>query len=570
MASTQYLTNLAPFQDRLDAALAQLASGKIIERIWQHSHSVWSPDPTEIANRLGWLHSPEAMPEHCHEIQEFVEQVKAAGYCRALLLGMGGSSLAPEVFRFTFGVQDGFLDLAVLDSTDPGAVLAQAEALDPDSTLFLVSTKSGGTIETLSFFKYFYTLTAEAVGHERAGAHFVAITDPGSALEKMAAELDFRKCFLNDPNIGGRFSVLSYFGLVPAALIGLEVQTLLERAREMARLCRQPDLEQNEGALLGAVLGELALAGRDKMTMVASPQVRFFGAWVEQLIAESTGKAGKGILPVDLEEPGAPQVYGDDRLFVYWHLHEDATYDPQVSALRAAGFPVVQIELRDLYDLGREFFRWEMATAVACERLGVNPFDQPNVESAKTLARKMVSEYQEKGELPTQTPNLATGDLEVYTDFEADDLAGALATFFAPVSTGREGPVRAYVAIQAYVQPAPETDKALQALRHTIRDRLQLAVTVGYGPRFLHSTGQLHKGDSGNGLFIQITAEVADDAPIPDHPGKPESSMTFGVLETAQALGDGRALLAAGRKVMRLHLKGKVADGLKLIAESIG
>jgi len=559
-----YHFSLGNYQSAVDAALADLRDNTIMARIWKHDHTVWKPDPTEITNRLGWLHSPEVMMEAIPEINAFVETVRTEGYTHALLLGMGGSSLAPEVFRFTFGVKKGCLDLAVLDSTDPDAVLAQAKRLDPAKTLFIVSTKSGGTVETFSFFKYFYNLTAEKLGPEKAGSHFVAITDPGSGLAGTAKKYNFRKTFLNDPNIGGRYSALSYFGLVPAALIGVDLKTLLDRAATMAcnsEGCNCPYGGDNSSGKLGAIIGEMAAAGRDKVTLIASPPIKYFGAWAEQLIAESTGKEGVGILPVDGEEAGAPAIYADDRLFAYLRLESDATFDSKVEALRQTGHPVMQLNLRDLYDLGAEFFRWEMATIIVGQRLGINPFDQPNVESAKVLARQMVAAYQKEGKLPELTPSLRVNGVVVYSDLAAKNLNEALTKFLAQAQAGRS-----YVALQAYVQPTPETDAALQNLRTKIQTRLHVATTVGYGPRFLHSTGQLHKGDAGNGLFIQFTSDPIQDVSIPDEAGAPKSAMTFGVLKLAQALGDRQALLNANRRVIRFHFSKDVVGELQKLA----
>jgi len=529
------MARLGEHQAAVDAALDHLVQKRIVARIWEHDHTVWKPESTEITNRLGWLHTIEVMMDYVPRLQSLVEELRAEGYTHALLLGMGGSSLAPEVFRKTFGVADGHLDLAVLDSTDPGAVLAHAERLDPARTLFIVSTKSGSTVETLSFFKFFYNWTADALGSDQAGKHFIAITDPGSRLTDIARRYRFRNTFLNDPNIGGRYSALSYFGLVPAALVGADVPRLLDRALTMA-CATEPCVaaRNNPGAWLGAILGALAEAGRDKVTLVTSPPIAGFGDWVEQLIAESTGKEGKGILPVVGEPLGPPEVYGDDRLFVYLRLEGDTTHDAAVQTLEEAGYPVVRLRLHDRYDLGEQFFLWEMATAVAGHRLGINPFDQPNVESAKVRAREMVAAYQETGALPADEPAPLAGE--------------ALRAFLAQAQAGD------YIALQAYVAPTAETDAALQSLRVWLRDRYRLATTVGYGPRFLHSTGQLHKGDAGNGLFIQFTADAPRDAPIPDEAGSSESSITFGVLKMAQALGDKQALLDAGRRVIRFHL----------------
>jgi len=563
-----YSFSLGNYQAAVENALTDLRDHTIMARIWKHDHTVWKPEPTEITNRLAWLHSPEVMMDAIPEITALVEAVRAEGYTQALLLGMGGSSLAPEVFRFTFGVKPGYLDLAVLDSTDADAVLAHAKRLDPAKTLFIVSTKSGGTVETFSFFKYFYNWTAKKIGQQKTGAHFIAITDPGSGLADTAKKYNFRKTFLNDPNIGGRYSALSYFGLVPAALIGVDLKTLLERAETMAcnsEGCNCPQGGDNSSGKLGAIMGEMAAAGRDKVTLIASPPIKYFGAWAEQLIAESTGKENAGVLPVDGEEVGAPNVYANDRLFAYLRLEGDATYDAKIETLRQAGHPVVQFNLRDLYDLGAEFFRWEMATIIVGRRLSINPFDQPNVESAKVLARQMVAAYQKDGKLPELTPSLRVNGVAVYSDLAAKNLDEALNKFLAQAQPGRS-----YVALQAYVQPTSETDAALQKLRTKIQTSLRLATTVGYGPRFLHSTGQLHKGDAGNGFFIQFTSDPRQDADIPDEAGEPKSSMTFGVLKMAQALGDRQALVNAGRRVIRFHFGKNVAGELQKLAETIG
>jgi len=566
LAGWRYFSvSLGSYQNAVDAALADMKEQQIISRIWAHDHTVWKPEPTEITNRLGWLHIAEVMSDNLHRLQTLVDAVRADGYSHALLLGMGGSSLAPEVFRKTFGVRDGYLDLAVLDSTDPNAVLAQADRLDLTQALFIVSTKSGGTIETLSFFKFFYNRVAEAVGAERAGEHFIAITDPGSKLADLAKQYNFRATYLNDPNIGGRYSALSYFGLVPAALIGVDIELLLERAMTLAcncESCNCPVEGDNRGGQLGAVMGELAKAGRDKVTLITSPAISSFGDWVEQLIAESTGKEGQGILPVVGEPLAPPAVYGDDRLFVHLRLDGstelttgDNEADAAIKALEEAGHPVVHLRLRDRYDLGGQLFLWEMATAVAGHRLSINPFDQPNVEAAKVLARQMVATYQAQGTLPDDEPAPLTAQaLEDFLD-QAD--AGDPST----------GSGRSYVAIQAYVTPRAEADSALLALRTRLRDRYRLATTVGYGPRFLHSTGQLHKGDAGNGLFIQFTADAPQEVPIPDQAGSPDSSISFGVLKMAQALGDKQALLEAGRRVIRFHLGADEVGGLRQLAE---
>jgi transaldolase/glucose-6-phosphate isomerase len=558
--------SLGAYHDVVDAALAEIRDQRVMARIWDHDHTVWKPEATEITNRLGWLQIAEAMGDKVQRLQEFADAVRADGYTHALLLGMGGSSLAPQVFCKTFGVQEGYLDLAVLDSTDPAAVSAHAERLDPQRTLFIVSTKSGTTVETLSFFKFFYNWTSDAIGAQRAGAHFIAITDPGSSLVDSAERYHFREIFLNDPNIGGRYAALSYVGLVPAALIGMDIALLLSRAIAMADNSKISDLQRQDDTItarMGAVLGALAQAGRDKVTLVASAQVASFGDWLEQLIAESSGKEGKGIVPVVGEPLGSPDSYGDDRLFVNFFLNGDETHNATLTALEKAGHPIIRISLHDRYDLGAQCFLWEMGVAVACHRLGVNPFNQPNVEAAKTRARQAVDEYKKRGTLPVDTPTLIDGEIAVYGAVKAESAGAALVAF---LSQGKPG---AYVAIQSYVQPTVEIEAALQGLRTKVRNRLQLATTLGYGPRFLHSTGQLHKGDAGHGLFVQFTVDDPKDIPVPDEAGAPDSSLTFGLLKTAQAHGDRQALLDAGRRVIRFHLGRDVVQGLKALNAAV-
>ncbi len=558
--------SLGAYRAKFDAATADLRENRVMHRIWDIDHTVWKDDPTEISNRLGWLRSADVMTDNLDRIQALVKSVQDDGYTHALLLGMGGSSLAPEVFAKTFGIADGYLDLSVLDSTDPGYVLHYAEKLDPAKTLFIVSTKSGGTAETLSFFKFFYNKTLAATGdRESAGKHFLAITDPGSKLETMASEYKFRATFLNDPNIGGRYSVLSYFGVIPAALVGVDVSKLLDRARTMAFNCRAencPSQGDNLGGRIGALMGALAKAGRDKLTFIISPVLESFGDWVEQLIAESTGKEGKGILPVVGEAVAAPDVYGDDRLFAYIKVGDDTTYDVSVRALVDAGHPLVQLNLDDLYDIGGQFFLWEMATAVSGYHLKINPFDQPNVESAKVSARAMIQKFQETGKLP-ELDAAITGDINVYGDISADTPEAALKNFLDKGETG------AYVSLQAYINPTEATDAALNDLRLLIREETGYATTTGYGPRFLHSTGQLHKGDGGNGLFIQFTAEMPRDADIPDTAGEDASGMSFGTLKEAQALGDRQALLDNDRHVIRFGLGTDAAAQIKQLADSL-
>ena len=415
-AKRQPLTSrLGPYQAAVEGSLAEMRRSDVTRRLWSGDHTLWKPKPVEIANRLGWLHIVDSMHGSIPRILNFVENARSAGYNRALLLGMGGSSLAPEVFRKTFSVKSGYLDLAVLDSTDPGVILDRTVSIDLARTLFIVSTKSGATVETLSLFKYFYNRVTEAVGEGQAGEHFVAITDAGTLLEKIANNLGFRATFLNDPEIGGRYAALSYVGLVPAALIGLDLERVLERAQRMVRNSQMVGSD-NLGAHLGAILGELALAGRDKLTLFCSPGIASFGDWVEQLIAESTGKEGKGIFPVVGESPGPPDAYGDDRLFVYLHQEGDRDQDESVRALEDAGRPVIRLQMGELSDLGGQFFLWELATAIAGHLLEINPFDQPDVEAAKIFARQAVAAYEHEGRLPEAEVYLHIGEIRIFSD----------------------------------------------------------------------------------------------------------------------------------------------------------
>ncbi len=533
---------LGEHADAVAASLGQLEANNIMARIWEHDHTVWRPDPEEISNRLGWLEASETMAANVARLDAFTASVGDAGYTQVVLLGMGGSSLAPELFRETFNAHEGHPELLICDSTDPDALAALRDDLDLSRTLFLVATKSGGTVETLSFFKLFYNEVAAELGAENAGDHFVAITDPGSKLEKLAADYQFRDTFLNDPNVGGRYSALTYFGLVPAALLGIDLNRLLGRAEAAGIASKTAD---SEAAHLGAILGTLANEGIDKVTFVMAPELVSLGDWIEQLIAESTGKEGKGILPVVGEPLVSPDGYGDDRLFVHIGF-EGETESEALDAIRASGAPFVSLHLDDRYDLGSQFMLWEMATVVAGHLLDIQPFDQPNVEAAKVLARRMVETYSETGELPDGASQPAT--------------ATALREFAAQSKAGD------YIALQAYIQPTESTDAALQALRQKLLEQTGLATTVGYGPRFLHSTGQLHKGDGGNGLFIQFTADNERDVAIPDTAGQPESSMSFGVLIAAQALGDAEALRESGRRVLRLDLGSDPAAALEALA----
>lgn len=549
-------------QEAVDATLDRLEEQKFPQRLWDRNPSLWKNDPAHqgvIRNALGWLRVSHAMLGHLEGVSRFVEEVKSVGFTHAVVLGMGGSSLCPDVCRATFGTAPGFLQLHVLDSTVPGSVAQIEKSVDLAHTLFLVSSKSGGTVEPNSFFKYFCE-RVRALKGERAGENFVAITDPGTSLEKLADERKFRRVFPGVPDIGGRYSALSNFGIVPAALAGVDVQTLLERAERMVHACGAcVPAKENPGMVLGTTLAEAARCGRDKITFLISRGIETFADWVEQLIAESTGKEGKGLLPVVGETLGEPGVYGKDRIFVHLKLESEAdgSVAQALSALEAAGHPVIRISLHDKLDLGQEFFRWEVATATAGALLDIDPFDQPNVQESKDNTNRLLQQFRSQGKFGEEAPLLEADGIELYCNSqprvslegaqaaqgrESDSPEGFLAAF---LNHHREGD---YVALLAYLEPTAESGAPLESIRTRVRDATHLATTLGYGPRYLHSTGQFHKGGANNGLFIQFTANDAQDLPIPGEP------YSFSILKQAQALGDLRSLESKQRRVIRLHL----------------
>jgi glucose-6-phosphate isomerase len=563
----QNIAWLGNHSDIITQAVADLKENNIIDRLWQHDHTIWKESPDQITNRLGWLHSPKIMADALGEITKFVDQIRAAQFDRVVLLGMGGSSLAPEVFRLMFGVKAGYLDLRVLDNTDPAAVSDAAEFASQGKTLFVVSTKSGGTIETISFMKYFYGRMIAKHGKDAAGDYFVAITDPGSGLETMAQDLGFRKIFLNDPNIGGRFSALTYFGLVPAALVGIDISKVLKNAQTAADSARNLD---SNAVYLGICLGALALQGIDKLTFFMSSKIRFFGAWIEQLIAESSGKDNKGIVPVDLEEPQAAQYYESDRIFCCIALKDDRTMRSVVSQFSTSGFPVIDLNLTNEYDIGAQFFNWEVAIAVACYFLKINPFDQPNVESAKKLAKERINTYVDTGETGSAGEAKSVNGFTIYGTFQSDNLSDIITEFLNQSNPGdSDGKGRSYIGLQAYLCPDQEIAAALRQLQSQIHMRTKLATTLGYGPRFLHSTGQLHKGDAGNGLFLQIIGYPEEDIAIPSEATSSESTFSFKILRQAQSLGDREALLQEGRKVLRIELPQNIIAGLNALLAAV-
>ncbi len=524
-------------------------SGDRVARIWAGDATVWTG--TDEAQWVGWLRVSAQQLAQKQRFAQFSTEVKTAGFKNVLLLGMGGSSLCPEVLRMSFGDNAGFPDLHVLDSTDPAQIAAVEKKIDVERTLFIVSSKSGSTLEPNVFKQYFY----ERAG--RDGKRFVAITDPGSHMQKVAEEDHFRHVFFGLPSIGGRYSALSDFGMIPAAAMGIDAGKLLAEGDAMAKACEAP--KDNPGLTLGVLLGTLACAGHDKLTLVASPAIQDLGAWLEQLVAESTGKDGKAIIPVDREPLGAPPVYCADRIFAYLRLASapDAAQDLAVDALEAAGHPVIRVAMGDAYDLGREFFRWEFATAVAGAILGINPFNQPDVEASKIATKKLTSEFEATGSLPAEAPAFEEDGIKVFGPVAGSTLADSLRAHFNSIQAND------YFAILAYIEMNPAHQAALTAMRQQVRDRKRAATCLGFGPRFLHSTGQAYKGGPNSGVFLQITADDAQDLQIP------EQKYTFGVVKAAQARGDLAVLRERGRRALRVHLSAGVDAGLKKLAAAM-
>ena len=516
----------ADLEARIKTRLAAFRNDRIVERIWSRDKSVWSAADED--QWLGWLDLPDQDPSLVSEVRRFAEELKAEGTRDVVLLGMGGSSLAPEVIGSIAGGAGGYPKLHVLDSTDPAQILAVERAVDFDHTIFLVASKSGSTLEVNILKQYFYDRALHRFGPSGAGRRFVLTTDPGSKLQSIAEKEGFRKIFMGVRSVGGRYSALSNFGLVPAAVIGVDVSSLLGHAQMMAGRCRSSD--DNAAFELGVVVGELALNGRDKPMLITSRSLASFGSWMEQLVAESLGKEGKGIIPIDGEPPGGPEVYGNDRVFV--HLRDATASEPATDALadqlERAGHPVIRITWADRQALGGEFFRWEFATAVAGAVLGVNPFDQPDVEAAKVVTRRLAAEYETTGTLPGR---------ERVSDPAA--ISGLIKQL-----NGND-----YFALLAFVEMNSRHLQTLDAIRVVVRDRRKVATSVGFGPRYLHSTGQTHKGGPNSGVFVVITADDREDMIVPGQ------KYTFGTIKLAQALGDFEVLVARGRRAIRIHLK---------------
>jgi transaldolase / glucose-6-phosphate isomerase len=539
----------ADLRAEVDAVVDEWDREDKVHRLWARDASVWTGG--DEASWLGWLGIPEDQLAHGDQLRMIRDRARAAGFSHALLLGMGGSSLAPEMLALTWGRQDGYPELHVLDSTDPAQIRASEAKVDLANTIFIVSSKSGSTLEPNIFKEYFFERVRELVGDEEAGRRFIAITDPGSKVEGIAERDGFRHVAHGVPEIGGRYSALSNFGIVPGAIMGVDVYALLDDAERMAQSCRPGvPAHENPGLVLGAVLGACARRGRDKLTLVTSPRIRDLGAWLEQLIAESTGKQGTGIIPVDREPLGEPGVYGEDRLFAYVRLdaEPDPAQDAAVAALEAAGHPVVRISIATLEDLGGEIFRWEFATAVAGSVLGINPFDQPDVEASKVATRKLTSAYEETGALPAETdPPVRPGP----------ELRDELRAHLERIGPGD------YAALLAYVEMTPEHEAALTEIRTLIRARTGVATCVGFGPRFLHSTGQAYKGGPNSGVFLQITCDDAGDVAVPGR------RFTFGVVKAAQARGDLEVLMERGRRALRVHLGADVGAGLAELRDAV-
>ena len=557
----------ADLEAKVKAALDDWRRNGKVRRLWAGDKTLWTDDDE---NRwLGWLGITDDQLAHLQHLTGIAEEAKSAGFKHALLLGMGGSSLCPEVMNMTFGRVAGFPELHVLDSTDPAQVKTFEKKVDLSKTLFIVSSKSGSTLEPNIFKHYFFERAKEAVGADEAARRFIAITDPGSRMQQVAEHDGFRHIFFGLASIGGRYSALSDFGMVPTAVMGVDVVKFLDRAEEMVHSCAScVPPEDNPGVVLGIIMGAAANQGRDKVTLIASPGISDIGAWLEQLIAESTGKVGKGIIPVDQERLGPPEVYGKDRLFVYLRLESapDAAQDAAIEALEKAGQPVVRILIADAEDLGQEFFRWEIATAVAGAVIGINAFNQPDVEAAKIATRKITSEYEKTGSLPPETPIFERDGIKLFTDEKnraalAAKGGGALVNFLrAHLDRIKAGD---YFCISAYVEMNDAHQRVLQSIRHAVRDAKKAATCLGYGPRFLHSTGQAYKGGPNSGVFLQITCDDAVDLPVPGQ------KYTFGVVKAAQARGDFEVLAERGRRLLRAHLGAEVKAGLETLERAI-
>lgn len=547
------------------ASLADWRANNKVARLWQKDASLWSG--TDESNWLGWLTINDEQLANLDGLKQFAAEVRKRRFKHVLLLGMGGSSLCPEVLRMTFGKVAGFGDLHVLDSTDPVQIKTLEKKLDLKKTLCIVSSKSGSTLEPNIFKQYFFERVKKAVGEKEAGGRFVAVTDPGSKMQQVAEADQFWRIFPGVPSIGGRYSALSNFGMAPGAAMGLDLGKFLKSTAEMVKACGpESSADSNPGVILGNILGVAANHGRDKITIIASPGVHDLGAWLEQLIAESTGKIGKGIIPVDREKLAKPGVYGSDRVFVYLRLTSKPSkaQDAAVAALEKAGQPVIRITLPNVYTLGQEFFRWEIATAVAGSVLGINAFNQPDVEASKVETRKLTSEYEATGSLPPETPFLVSKEAQLFAD-ESNAAAISGGKTLTDVLRAHLSRLRAgdYFAVLGYIPMNAENEAALQVIRHAVRDAKKVATCLGFGPRFLHSTGQAYKGGPNTGVFLQITCDDAADLQVPGQ------RYTFGVVKAAQARGDFNVLAERGRRALRVHLGKNLRSGLAALTKAV-
>jgi len=559
----------APLTQAVLATLKDWQAADKMSRLWRGDPSLWTGEDED--KWIGWLSIVDDQLAHLRDLNDLAADAAKAGFTHALLLGMGGSSLCPEVLKITYGKQPGHPELHVLDSTDPAQIKSIESQVNLAKTLCIVASKSGSTLEPNIFKQYFFDRMQQTVGKDKAGEHFIAITDPGSKMQQVAERDQFRKIFFGVACIGGRYSALSNFGMVPAAIMGLDLAKFIQRTNEMVQACKpEVPADQNPGAVLGAILATLGNLGRNKVTIITSPGIHDLGAWLEQLIAESTGKIGKGLIPVDREALGAPEVYGSDRVFVHLQLADepDTTQMQKLDALRAAGHPVVKIELADTYDLGQEFFRWEIATAVAGSILKINPFNQPDVEASKIVTRQLTEEYERSGKLPEEAPLFDDGSIKLFTDernaANLNKLAGndrSLTGFLrAHLSQFNPGD---YMALLAYIQMNSAHEESLQAMRHAVRDRKHVATCLGFGPRFLHSTGQAYKGGPNAGVFLQITCDDANDLAVPGQ------KYTFGIVKAAQARGDFQVLADRKKRALRVHLPKDVDAGLETLGRAL-
>lgn len=557
-----------PLAELVTATLETWRAKGTVRRLWARDATLWTG--ADEGNWLGWLGITEDQLAHCQRFQSIAKEVRREGFTHALLLGMGGSSLCPEVMSLTFGHIDGFPEFHVLDSSDPAQIRALEKRVDLAKTLFIVSSKSGGTLEPNIFKQYLFHRVTELLGEKEAGNRFFAITDPGSKLQHVAEHDGFRHIFFGLSKIGGRYSALSDFGMIPAAIMGMDVPKFLDRAEQMVQACSScVPVEENPGAVLGLILGVAHNQGRDKVTLVVSPGISGLGAWLEQLLAESTGKSGKGLIPVDRESLDGPAVYGQDRLFVYVRLESapDEGQDEAVKELERSGQPVVRIAVDERYDLGEEFFRWELATAIAGAMIGINPFNQPDVEASKLATSKLTSDYEQTGTWPSETPLFEEDGIKLYTDEEngaalkrslgRPSLVAYLRSHVNRLQAGD------YFALLGYLQRNQSHENILLAIRHAVRDAKHVATCLGFGPRFLHSTGQAYKGGANTGVFLQITCDDAADLPVPGQ------RYTFGLVKAAQARGDFQVLAARSRRVLRLHLGADVQRELEKLARAM-